>query len=72
MKAASPPKPRLVGGVHLGMGAQGDEGSVLMVDRGLKSGNLDTIPLTRRTLLILIHTAARALERELESIPGEG
>jgi hypothetical protein len=66
--------PRLVGGVHSrtqGYRGEPSRGLYLSVNRGLKSDKLDTVPLTRRDLLILMRTAAAALERELESIPAE-
>ena len=51
---------------HRGESARGP---CLLVDRGLKSGKLDVVPLTRRELLQLIASASVALERELEEVP---
>jgi len=44
------------------------KGPCILVDRHLKSGKLDVVPLTRRELLQLISSASMALERELEEL----
>jgi hypothetical protein len=58
------PKPRLVGGVHRDVtGRAGDPlRFYLSVSRGLKSGTLDDVELSRADLLRLIREAAAALE----------
>lgn len=58
---------RLVGGVHTDVSGRPFSPSerpvfYLSVDRGLKSGKLDDVPLDERDLLRLVVDAGRALE----------
>jgi hypothetical protein len=56
-------EPKLIGGVHRDVTGRADEPLrfFLSVDRGLKSGTLDSVELTEDDLLALIVEGAQAL-----------
>jgi hypothetical protein len=64
-------QPKLVGAVGSRQPAYRNErpiGPHLTIDRGLRGGKLDVVPLTCRDLIHLIRSASVALERELEML----